>query len=194
MSIGRDEAATLTAVATEFRRAILAAVEKSQRLDVDPPFVPVALFGEEKPYESLTATKLGSYWCLMSPYVLGSGIFGPNSAQDGWILDYLQKRGGVFMGMIRFHQHSGLFANEDAVDDLYGVRYVDKLLERDEVDSALTSFYGKLAQGLTPGTFLGAEGTGDLGRFVRFRQQATAAASIPHHELAAPALELWAKS
>jgi hypothetical protein len=155
-----EEAAALTAVATEFRTAILAAVERSQRLDVDPPFVPVALFGEEKPYESLTATKLGSYWCLMSPYVLGSGIFGPNSAQDGWILDYLQERGGVFMGMIRFHQHSGLFANEDAVDDLYGVRYVDKLLERDEVDSALTSFYGKLAQGLTPGTFLGAEGTG----------------------------------
>ena len=155
-----EEAAALTAVATEFRAAILAAVERSQRLDVDPPFVPVALFGEEKPYENLTATKLGSYWCLMSPYVLGSGIFGPNSAQDGWILDYLQKRGGVFMGMIRFHQHSGLFANEDAVDDLYGVRYVDKLLERDEVDSALTSFYGKLAQGLTPGTFLGAEGTG----------------------------------
>ena len=155
-----DEAAALAGVAAEFRAAILAAVERSERRDVDPPFIPVALFGEEKPYETLTATMLGSYWCLMSPYVLGSGIFGPGSARDGWILDYLHRRGGVLMGMIRFHQHSGLFANEDALDDLYGLRYVDKLLERDEVECALTSFYGKLAQGLTPRTFLGAEGTG----------------------------------
>jgi hypothetical protein len=62
--------------------------------------------------------------------------------------------------MIRFHQHSGLFANEDAVDDLYGLRYSLKLLQLDEVDRALVGFYGKLAQGLTRDTFVGAEGTG----------------------------------
>ncbi len=156
----KTEADRLTAAATEFRKAILAAVAKSERTDVQPPFIPVALFGEEKPYDPLTGSMLGSYWDLMSPYILGSGAFGPGSARERAIVDYLQERGGVCMGMIRFDQHSGLFANESAVDDLYGLRYVSKLLELDEVDRALVSFYGKLAQGLTHETFVGAEGTG----------------------------------
>src|SRR5207244_5336625 len=46
------------------------------------------------------------------------------------------------------------------VDDLYGLRYTIKLFQLDEVDRALVSFYGKLAQGLTRDTFIGAEGTG----------------------------------
>ena len=51
------------------------------------------------------------------------------------------------MGMVRFHQHSGLFANENGVDDLYGLRYDQALLRRDEVDRVLVSFYGKLRRG-----------------------------------------------
>jgi hypothetical protein len=154
------EAQRLAAVAVEFRQAILAAAAKSERTDVQPNFIPVALFGEEKPYETLTASKMGSYWSLMAPYMLGSGMFGPGSVRERAIVDYLQERGGLCMGMIRFDQHSGLFANENGVDDLYGLRYVVKLLELDEVDRALVSFYGKLAQGLTRETFVGAEGTG----------------------------------
>ena len=122
-------------------------------------YIPVALFGEEKPYDPLTATMLGSYWDLIAPYMLGSGMFGPGSARERAIVDYLQERGGICMGMIRFHQHSGLFANEDALDDLYGLRYTIKLLQLDEVDRALVSFYGKLAQGLTRDTFIGGEGS-----------------------------------
>ena len=118
----------------------------------------MALFGEEKPYDTLTASKLGSYWCLLSPYVLGSGIFA-GTPRERWIIDTYHARGGVTMGMIRFHQHSGLFANENGVDDCYSLRYVMALLGRDEVDRALVSFYGKLAQGLTRDTFIGGEGT-----------------------------------
>ena len=156
----RAESQRLADVAKEFRRAIITATEKSEYKDANPMFIPVALFGEEKPYESLTASMLGSYWTLIAPYMLGSGMFGPGSARERAIIDYLQERGGVCMGMIRFHQHSGLFANEDALDDNYGLRYTAKLLQMDEVDRALASFYGKLAQGLTRDTFIGAEGTG----------------------------------
>ena len=156
----RDEAECLRAVCSTFRKAILAAAAKSERRDFHPTFIPVALFGEEKPYEVLTASKLGSYWCLMAPYLLGSEIFGLRSPQENAILDTLQTRGGISMGMIRLHQHSGLFANENALDDLYGLRYVLSLLRRDEADRALVSFYGKLAQGMTRDTFICAEGTG----------------------------------
>ncbi|PYJ05819.1 MAG: hypothetical protein DME25_07775 [Verrucomicrobia bacterium] len=156
----QQEAARLRKVAGDFRQAILAATEKSERNDIQPPFIPVALSGEEQPYETLTASKMESYWNLIAPYMLGSGMFGLGSARERAIIDYLQERGGVCMGMIRFHQHSGLFANEDALDDLYGLRYTIKLLQLDEVDRALVSFYGKLAQGMTHDTFIGAEGTG----------------------------------
>jgi hypothetical protein len=150
----------LTQTAVDFRKHILAAASHSIFTNVSPPFVPVALYGEEKPTEPLTATMLGSYWDLIAPYMLGSGMFGTGSPQERAILDYLHEHGGVFIGMIRFHQHSGLYANEDAVDDLYGVRYTLKLLEVDNVDRALVSFYGKLAHGLTRETYIGAEGTG----------------------------------
>jgi hypothetical protein len=159
-TIGEREAAQrLAQTAQTFRCAILAAVDKSERRDVQPPFIPVALFGEEKPYETLTASQLGGYWCLMAPYLIGSGVFGDMGERTGWLLDYLHQRGGVCMGMIRFDQHSKLFANENGLDDLYGLRYVTALLRRDEVDRALVSFYGKLAHGLTRDTFIGAEGT-----------------------------------
>jgi len=147
-------------VAAEFRVAISNAVARSEDRSTSPPFIPIMLFGEEKPYDRLTSSMVGSYWNLLAPYVIGSGVFGPGSERERWMVDYLQEHGGICMGMIRFHQHSGLFANEDALDDLYGLRYTIKLLDLDEVDRALVSFYGKLAQGMTRGTFIGGEGTG----------------------------------
>ena len=157
---GHDEAAGIARTAAEYRKRILAAADKSERRDVSPHFIPVALFGAEKPTDPLTSTMLGSYWDLMAPYVLGSGVFTASSEPERAMLDYFQEKGGVCMGMIRFDQHSGLFANENAVDDLYGLRYANTLLRLDEPERALVSFYGKLAQGMTEDTFIGAEGTG----------------------------------
>ena len=155
-----EEAGLISATANALRKATLAAVDKSERRDVQPPFIPVALFGQEKPYDATTATRRGTYYNLMLPYVIGSGIFGNGSEREHWMLRYLEQHGGLCMGMTRIHQHSGLFANEDGVDDLYSLRYDDALLRRDEPERAIVSFYGKLAQGMTRGTFLSAEGTG----------------------------------
>ncbi len=154
------EAQPLVAIAEDYRRKILAAVDKSEYRDTQPPFIPIALFGEEKPYETLTGSMVAGYWNLLAPYVLQSGIFGPGSPRERTMLDYAQEHGGICMGMIRFDQHSGLFANENAVDDLYGLRYANKLLQLDEPDRALVCLYGKLAQGMTRDTFIGGEGTG----------------------------------
>jgi hypothetical protein len=155
-----EEAGPINDTADALREATFAAVDKSERRDVKPPFIPVALFGQEKPYDMTTATRRGTYYNLMVPYVIGSGIFGNGSERETSMLRYLEEHGGLCMGMMRIHQHSGLFANEDGVDDLYTLRYADALLRRDEPERALVSFYGKLAQGMTRGTFLSAEGTG----------------------------------
>jgi hypothetical protein len=155
-----NEARRFSSVARDYRRVILDAVDKSERRDTRPPFIPVALFGQEQPYETLTATMRGSYWNLMSQYLLRSGVFAAQPEKARWIAEYVQQRGGLCMGLLRFDQHSGLFANTNAVDDLYTLGYVTWLLEQDDPDRALVTFYGKLAQGFTRDTFVGAEGTG----------------------------------
>jgi putative heme-binding domain-containing protein len=146
--------------AARLRESVLVAVAASERNDVAPPFLPIALFGVEQPYGLLTETMKGAYWNLVAPYVFSSGIFGPDSPRTAAMVDWQLRRGGVCMGMVRFHQHSGLFANEDALDDLYTLRLTEELLRRDDADRALVSFYGKLAQGMTRDTFVGCEGSG----------------------------------
>lgn len=153
-----EESARIKKIADTMYRDILAAVEKSEFKNVKPTFIPVALFGEEKPYDILTSTRRGSYYNLIIPYVIGSKIFSGTDREDA-MLRYLEEHGGICMGMIRFDQHSGLFANEDGLDDLYTLRYTDALFRRDETERALVSFYGKLAQGMTRNTYLSAEGT-----------------------------------
>jgi hypothetical protein len=145
--------------ARSLRAAILDAVDKSERRDARPPFIPIALFGTESPYETLTETRFGSYYDLMAPYVLGSTVFGPGAERETWMIDYLRTHGGVAMGMIRSTPHQGEFNNEPGVNVLYGLRYGLTLLRRDDRDHALLGFYGQLAQAMTRDTFIGGEGS-----------------------------------
>lgn len=155
----KDEAAKLQKVTDEYRAAILAAVEKSVRKDAKPPFIPVALLSDEPAHDPLTATRQGSYYDLIIPYVIGSEIFGQGSKHEDWLLGYLQQHGGIAMGMIRTMPAQGQFKNEPGVNPLYGLRYQLALLRRDEREKALVGFYGQLAQGMTRGTFIGGEGS-----------------------------------
>src|SRR5207302_785988 len=76
-----ERAGELAAIAAEYRKVILAAVERSILLPAvgggeDPsPFIPIALSGEEEAHDPITDTTIGSYWNLMINYVLGSGVF-----------------------------------------------------------------------------------------------------------------------
>jgi len=155
----RDQADLCLQNAETFRKNILAAVEKSERKHIGPPFIPIALSGEEEPYDPITATRMGSYWNLMANYVLGSGVFGFNSARENWLLEYVERHGGLCMGLIRSRPATTFWNGPHSVNPLYGQRRVSKLLERDEPDKALVAFYGMLAQGLTRETFIGGEGS-----------------------------------
>jgi hypothetical protein len=155
----RPEADRLAARAMTFRKAILVALEKSERRDVAPHFVPVALFGEESPYDPVTGSRMGSYWNLMAPYVLGSGLFRFDSEPATAIIEYVQQKGGLCMGMIRSRPNPTFWVDVQNINHLYGLRYTLALLQRDEPDQALVNFYGLLAQGFTRDTLIGAEGT-----------------------------------
>ena len=114
---------------------------------------------DEPAHDPLTATRTGSYYDLMCPYVIGSEIFGQGSERENWLLGYLENHGGIAMGMIRSQPHQGQFSGESGVNPLYGLRYQLALLRRDEREKALVGFYGQLAQGMTRGTFIGGEGS-----------------------------------
>jgi hypothetical protein len=153
----KDTATELRKEAEAFRKAILDAAGKSVR--AKEKFVPVALLADEPAHDPLTATRQGSYYDLIIPYVLGSGVFVPGDERETWIIDYLRAHGGLSMGMIRSMPHQGEFKNEPGVNVLYGLRYNLTLLRRGDRDHALVAFYGQLAQAMTRDTFVGGEGS-----------------------------------
>jgi hypothetical protein len=157
MSEGTDAARIRTA-AERFRQDIVAAVQKSERKDVQPAFIPIALFGEEESHSPITEAKIGSYWNLMANYVLGSRVFGPNSERERWLLDYVEQHGGLCMGLIRSRPNPTFWTGPHSINPLYGLRRTLALLERDEPEKALVGFYGMLAQGFTRDTFISGEG------------------------------------
>ena len=142
-----DEARKLQETAKEYRDAILKAADQSIRKDSQPPFIPVALLADEPAHDPLTATRTGSYYDLICPYVIGSEIFGQGSDQENWLLGYMQQHGGIALGMVRTSPAQGEFKDQPGVVPLYGVRYQLALLRRDEREKALVGFYGQLARG-----------------------------------------------
>jgi hypothetical protein len=153
-----ERAAKLTNEVKEYKSAILDAVAKSERKETKPPFIPIPLLSDDAPFSPLTATRLGSYYDLMIPYVLGSDIFA-GTEREGWIVDYLRQHGGLAMGMIRSQGHQGPLGHEPGNNVLYGLRYMHTILRRDDRDHALAGFYGHLAQAMTRDTFIGGEGS-----------------------------------
>ena len=154
-----EQADKLATVAAEFRKDILETIDKAMDHSVDPPFLPMAV-GEEEVHDPITATRLGSYWNLVVPQLLFSGVLPAQSKTTGDMLRYVQTKGGLCMGMLRVQSNRGYWVNVQNIDDLYTTRYALALLKRDEPDRALVSFYGKLAQGMTRNTFIDGEASG----------------------------------
>jgi hypothetical protein len=153
----------LQKVAADYREKIVAAAAKSEIHDSKPPFIPNALLANEPAHDPLTATRTGSYYDLMCPYIIGSEIFGQGTEREDWLLGYMQQHGGIAMGMPRTKPAQGQYKNVPGVVPLYGLRYQLALLRRDEREKALVGFYGQLAQGMTRDTFIGGEGARFLG-------------------------------
>jgi hypothetical protein len=159
-----EQAKKLAAFAVEYRSQVLAAIDKSTVHSVYPPFVPIAMDGEEPVPDPITGTRLGSYWNLVVQSLLSSGVFRHDSQTATDVMRYMQTNGGLCMGMIRVQSARNFWVDPRNIDDLYGVRYALLLQQRDEPDRALVSFYGKLAQGMTRETFYDGESSGIIPR------------------------------
>jgi hypothetical protein len=159
-ALGDDaQAKNYEGVATEFRKAVLTAINQSARRETTPPFVPVALYTNEPPHDPITDRRIGCYWNVVIDYVTGSGIFPAGSPEAEWIPRYQEEHGGLCMGMLRAGAAENTFwSGKSQVWPLYTTRYAIDAMRRDEPERALVSFYGALAQGFTRNTFISGEG------------------------------------
>ncbi|MDB6028238.1 MAG: hypothetical protein JWM68_4461 [Verrucomicrobiales bacterium] len=155
----REMAAQVADAASKYKKDILAAASTSIRSETEPPFVPCALFGAEDIHDPITETRIGSYWDLVANYIIGSGIF-TGTEKENWLPRYFETHGGLCMGLTRSAAANHTFwMGKHRTNPLYGMRYVNDCLRRDDVERALVNFYGMLAHGMTRNTFIGAEGT-----------------------------------
>lgn len=157
---GEDaDAKRYTGVAVEFKKPILAAIEKSISRKTSPPFVPVALFGDEPVHDPILHSRIGSYWNIIIGYTMASGIFPPGSEEESWIARYQEQHGGLCMGMLRAGGGQfNFWTSDNRINPLYGTRYALDTMRRDDPERALVALYGMLAQGFTRNTFICGEG------------------------------------
>jgi hypothetical protein len=149
-------------VAARLAPALRRAVARSQRRLGDASlFLPMSLESGEKPYDTVTESREGSYWNLVAPYALASGLFPAGGAQARGALRYLVSHGSRLLGMVRASAFS-LYGPDasplrSGTDQVYGVNASRFLAAEDEPDELVLSLYGQLAAGMTPDTFVAGE-------------------------------------
>src|SRR5581483_9276920 len=90
------------ALAGRLERGLHRAVAASQRRLPDGSlFLPVRLGDRETPYRRVTESRAGSYWNLVAPYALASGLYPRGSPQTRGALRYLLQHGSRLLGMVR---------------------------------------------------------------------------------------------
>ena len=148
------------ALATRLAAGLRRAVRESQRRLPDGSlFVPVRLLGDEAPYRSLMESRAGSYWNLVMPYALATGILGPAQAAGVW--RYMQLHGSRLLGLVRAGAYA-LYGRDapfpvSGTDQVYGINVSRFLADRGEADQLVLSLYGQLAAAMSPGTFVAGE-------------------------------------
>jgi len=140
-----------------------AAVRASERRLPDGSlFLPMRLNAGEQPYHTLTESREASYWNLVAPYALASGLFPPGSPEADGALRYLLRHGSRLLGLVRAGGYElygpGAPPATSGTDQVYGLNAARFLAAEDEPDELVLSLYGQLAAGMTPNTFVAGEG------------------------------------
>jgi len=148
--------------AVKLDAAVKRAVRASERRLPDGSlFIPVQLLDRERPYASVTQERLGSYWNLVMPYALASGLFAPGSRESRGALRYMLLHGSRLLGLVRAGGYA-LYGREapaptSGTDQVYGNNVARFLADNDQADQLVLSLYGMLAAGMTPRTFVSGE-------------------------------------
>jgi len=131
-----------------------------RRLPDGSLFIPVRLLDGERPYQSLSESRAGSYWNLVMPYALASGLFEPGSRESRGVLRYMSLHGSRLLGLVRagaYALYGDASSSESGTDQVYGLNMARFLADNDEPDQLVLSLYGHLTAGMAPGTFVSGE-------------------------------------
>ena len=155
-------ASTARSLAVRLGAGLRRAVRESERRLPDGSlFVPAKLLDGEPAYGALTASKPGTYWNLVMPYALASGLLPPGSAEARGVLRYLLEHGSRLLGLVRAGAYT-LYGTPryptSGSDEVYGVNLARFLADNDQPGQLVLSLYGGLAAAMTPQTFVSGEG------------------------------------
>ncbi len=156
-------AARARTLASRLDVGLRSAVRASQRRLADGSlFLPVRLLDSETAYDSLTQERAGSYWNLVMPYALASGLFEPGSAEARGVLRYMLGHGSRLLGLVRAGAYA-LYGRDarfpvSGTDEVYGLNMARFLADMGRADQLELSLYGQLAAAMTPNTFVSGEG------------------------------------
>ena len=135
----------------------------ARRLRDGSLFVPVALLDGGAPFRALTASRPGSYWNLVMPFALASGVLPPGAREARGVLRYMLTHGSRFLGLVRAAAF-GIYGKPtfptSGTDQVYGVNVARFLADNGESGQLELTLYGHLAAGMTQGTFVSGEGAG----------------------------------
>jgi hypothetical protein len=157
-----DLAARARRLASRLEVGLRTAVDRSERRLPDGSlFIPTRLLDDVAPYRRVTDSRDGSYWNLVMPYALASGLFAPGSREAEGSLRYMLAHGSRLLGLVR----AGAFAlygktpkpPVSGTDNVYGVAVARFLADNDQADQLVLSLYGALGAAMTPGTFVAGE-------------------------------------
>ena len=154
-------AASSSALAARLGRGIRLAVGASQRrLGDGSLFVPVSLLDREEPYDLVVQERLGSYWNLVMPYALASGLFPPGSRQAQGVQRYLELHGSRLLGVVRAGAYA-LYGRDaypaSGTNHVYNLSVARFLADNDGPTQLVLALYGALASAMTPETFVSGE-------------------------------------
>jgi hypothetical protein len=98
----------------------------------------------------LTRNRGGGYYGLTAGVLLESEFLDPNDKRTTWIVDMLEKRGGLIAGLCEF---------EGGIDHAYTYGYLMVEMQRQEIRKTLLGFWSMLAFGMTRDTYSPVEVT-----------------------------------
>ena len=111
-----------------------------RRLPDGSLFLPMRLNAGEQPYRSVTESREGSYWNLVAPYALASGLFPPGSPEADGALRYLLRHGSRLLGLVRAGGYA-LYGRDappptSGTDQVYGLNAARFLAAEDQAGRA----------------------------------------------------------
>jgi hypothetical protein len=155
-------AARCRVLAARLHTGLVRAIKQSERRAGDGSiFVPAALLAGEKPYPNLALSRKGTYWNLVMPYALASGLLPPHGRVAHGVLRYLLGHGGRLVGLVRagatrlYGQYPP--SPTSGIDQVYGVNVARFLADADQPDQLVLSLYGTIGVAMTPDTFVAGE-------------------------------------